>query len=119
MQEHTKREESLREEFLEGITGAGGILSLLHSSNNFRDCVECQVRTQAFERHVSLHDRYIASVNHMEGLGQTAMVDRSLQVAGHHQQMAQETYQAMAAHGHPDFPAALNQRRQNSNPSHH
>jgi hypothetical protein len=77
MEEHTKSEEPLREEFLEGITGSGGILSLLRPSNNFRDCVECQVRTQAFERHVSLHDRYIASVNHMEGLGHTAMVDRS------------------------------------------
>jgi hypothetical protein len=64
-----------------------------------------------------MRDLYQSYVDHSVSLGNTAAADRHLQFSAEHNKQAQQIYEQMAAHGHPDFPAAMNQQRQNYNPA--
>ena len=114
MQEHSKREESLSEELLDRVTGAGGGASRLPGS--FSSCPSCQANEQKYSQHIYIRDGLQWNVDSHVSVGDYAEADISLKHSEKHHTRAQEVFQQMAAHGHPDFPAALNQPRQNYNP---
>jgi hypothetical protein len=118
MKEHREREESLREELLDGVTGASGRASSSGNPGpgNFLACPSCQANAQIYSAHLNRRDVLTHAVDQHVSQGLTAAADVALRMAGQQHQWAQETYQAMEDHGHPDFPAALRAQRQNYNP---
>jgi hypothetical protein len=118
MQEQRKREESLSEELLDRVTGAGSILSTSKNPGpgSFLDCADCQSRAVLYGRDIYRRDRYQAAVDQVVAEGHPAHADIFNEGSSSHHRSAQQRYQDMAAHGHPDFPAALGQQRQNYNP---
>jgi hypothetical protein len=118
MQEHTTREESLSEEFLEGITGAGGSASPSGNPGpgSFLNCPSCQEHAWEYAYHIYRRDSSQESIDFHAHIGETAEADGHLQYSKRQHTRAQQVFQQMAAHGHPDFPAALRQQRQNYNP---
>ena len=119
MEEHNKREELLREELLEGITGGTGGASgsgRTQGPTSFLNCPSCQFEANWYDHHIITRDQLQVSVDAMVNLGNNPMADRLNHESNLRHRLAQESYQKMAAHGHPDFPAALRQQRQNYNP---
>ena len=118
MEEHTTREEPLSEELLDGITGAGGGASRLGNPGpgSFSSCPSCQANEQKYSQHIYIRDGLQRNVDSHVRVGDYAEADLSLKHSEKHHTRAQEVFQQMAAHGHPDFPAALNQQRRNYNP---
>ena len=119
MQEHSKREESLSEELLEGISGGTGGASgsgRTQAPTSFLDCPQCQSEAHRYSRLIFMRDRHQSAVDYGVSHGNNAVADIFNQASNQRNQGAQESYQKMEAHGHPDFPAALRQQRQNYNP---
>ena len=116
MQEHNKREEPLEEELLDRVTGAGGSASTSRNPGPFLNCGDCRSEALQHAYHIYFRDEHQTSVDHMVSHGNNALADFYNQASNERHQLAQESYQKMAAHGHADFPAALGQQRQNYNP---
>jgi hypothetical protein len=116
MQEHSKREEPLEEELLDRVSGAGSSVSTTRNPGPFLDCRECRSEARQHAGHIIMRDGHQTSVDYMVSHGNNAMAELYNQASNERHQWAQESYQKMEAHGHPDFPAALRQLRQNYNP---
>ena len=119
MQEQSKREEPLSEELLEGITGGTGGASgsgRTQGPTSFLDCRQCRSEARRYGAHIRERDYGPVSVDIALRDGHPAIADAINHMSGQSNQKAQESYQKMEAHGHPDFPAALRQQRQNYNP---
>ena len=119
MQEHNKREEPLEEELLEGISGGTGGASgsgRTQGPTSFLNCPSCGAKAQMYGAHIQRRDNLMHAVDQHVSQGLTAAADVAQRMAGDQDRWAQETYQEMADHGHPDFPATLRQQRQNYNP---
>jgi hypothetical protein len=120
MEEHTEREEPLSEELLEWVTGASGNGNVSTSNHpgpgSFLHCRDCQAGAAMYDYHIHGRDTTQAEVDSAIAQGAPHTADMLLQWSNEHHQSAQAHYEQMAAHGHPDFPAALRQQRRNYNP---
>ena len=116
MEEHTKREESLREELLEWVTGAGCCVSTSRNPGSFLNCAECQAKADLYDFNLRIRDHWDAIADSAVRQGDPATADLALTAANGNHQRVQEIYGAMDVHGHPDFPAALRAQRRNYNP---
>ena len=119
MQEHNKREEPLSEELLEGITGGTGGASgsgRTQGPTSFLNCPQCLSEAQQFGTHIRTRDEYQTAVDMVVSHDGGAAADGINRASHLHHQLAQESYQNMEAHGHPDFPSALRLLRLNYNP---
>ena len=119
MQEHSKREESLSEELLEGTTGGTGGASgsgRTQGPTSFLNCPQCQSEAHRYSRLIFMRDRHQNAVDYGVSHGNNAVAEIFNQASNQRHQGAQESYQKMAAHGHRDFPAALGQQRLHYNP---
>jgi hypothetical protein len=111
MQEYTNREEPLSEELLEAVTGAGG-------EGSFLNCPSCHVHAVHYDFHIYMRDDIQQSIDSKVRVGNYYAADLNFKDSENHHRAAQDIYEEMAAHGHPDFPAALSHQRQNYNPGH-
>jgi hypothetical protein len=118
MQEQSQREEQLREEQLEWVTGASGNGSPSNhpGPGSYLTCQACQRTAHQYHNAIVLRDLNSRLVDGHVSQGNLRIADIFLQSAGETHQMAQNLYGEMAAHGHPDFPAAFAQQRQHYNP---
>ena len=119
MQEHSKREEPLSEDLLEGMTGGTGGASgsgRTQCPTSFLNCPQCQSEAQRYGGQIITRDRMQNAVDSAVSHSNPVMADVFNQESNHWNQQAQKSYQKMAAHGHPDFPAALGQQRLHYNP---
>lgn len=116
MEEHTERNEPLREELLEWVTGASGNASTSNNPGSVLACVACQAAAQRYGRSIYYRDHFQAGVDQAVAENNYALADRRNEWSTNNHLSAQEEYRQMAAHGHPDFPAALREQRRNYNP---
>jgi hypothetical protein len=119
MQEHSKREESLSEELLEGITGGTGGASgsgRTQGPTSFLNCRECRSEARRYGLYINVRDQHQNAVDFAVSHNNNPLADVLNQASNQYDRQAQGSYQKMEAHRHPDFPAALRQQRQNYNP---
>ena len=117
--EHNKREEPLEEELLEGISGGTGGASgsgRTQGPTSFLNCPHCQSEARRYGLYINVRDQHQNAVDVAVNHSNNPLADVLNQQSNRYHQQAQGSYQKMEAHGHPDFPAALRQQRQNYNP---
>ena len=117
MQEHTEPEELLNEDLLEWVTvGNMRIMSNHPGSGSFLDCAQCQTAARVYDTHINLRDVNYLMVDFALQEGNNAEADKSLEASSRQHYKAQQAYDKMAAHEHPDFSTGLRQQRLHYNP---
>ena len=118
MQEQSKREESLSEELLDRVTGAGCCASTTRNPGpgSFLTCPSCQAMAHAYGIHINRRDHSQELVDVNVNSGRYFDANAHFNTSTENHEAAQMFYQHMEAHGHPDFLAAFAQQRQHYNP---
>jgi hypothetical protein len=118
MQEHTNRAEPLSEELLEAVTGAGGGMSTSRNSGpgSFLNCPSCQIAYSSYDDAILWRQRYQYGVDAAVNSGNRQSAEQNLAQSTEMHQKAQEQYQQMTNHGHPDFLAEFSRLRQKRRP---